>query len=172
MAYVIAEPCIGVKDTACVDACPVDCIHPKKNTTYDDGRPPFDNVPQLYIDPVECIDCGACVPVCPVSAIFALDDLPEKWKQYTETERKLRPRRQVHARRVRQAPDREAGISQAAQTLARGNRPTSSGTNLRIPKPTLFYTMPLGIADFLIISGALGIAEKLFLKNASADEED
>ena len=65
MAYVIAEPCIGTKDTACVDACPVDCIHPKKNTTYDDGRPTFDNVPQLYIDPVECIDCGACVPVCP-----------------------------------------------------------------------------------------------------------
>jgi NAD-dependent dihydropyrimidine dehydrogenase PreA subunit len=60
MAYVIAEPCIGTKDTACVDACPVDCIHPKKNTTYDDGRPTFDNVPQLYIDPVECIDCGAC----------------------------------------------------------------------------------------------------------------
>src|SRR6266849_4137578 len=84
MAYIIAEPCIGVKDTACVDACPVDCIHPKKNTTYDDGRPTFDSVPQLYIDPVECIDCGACVPVCPVSAIFALDDLPEKWKQFTE----------------------------------------------------------------------------------------
>jgi ferredoxin len=40
--------------------------------------------PQLYIDPVECIDCGACVPVCPVSAIFALDDLPTKWKEYTE----------------------------------------------------------------------------------------
>ncbi len=65
MAYVIAEPCIETKDTACVDACPVDCIHPKKNTTYDDGRPTFDSVPQLYIDPVECIDCGACVPVCP-----------------------------------------------------------------------------------------------------------
>ena len=58
--------------------------HPKKSTTYEDGRPTFDDVPQLYIDPVECIDCGACVPVCPVSAIFALDDLPEKWKQYTE----------------------------------------------------------------------------------------
>jgi NAD-dependent dihydropyrimidine dehydrogenase PreA subunit len=84
MSYVIAEPCIGVKDTACVDACPVDCIHPKKNTTYDDGRPGFDEVPQLYIDPVECIDCGACVPVCPVSAIFALDDLPEKWRHYAE----------------------------------------------------------------------------------------
>ena len=80
MTYIIAEPCIGVKDTACVDACPVDCIHPKKGTTYDDGRPSFDEVSQLYIDPIECIDCGACVPVCPVSAIFALDDLPEKWK--------------------------------------------------------------------------------------------
>ena len=84
MAFVIAEPCIGTTDTACVDACPVDCIHPKKNTKYDDARPGFDEVPQLYIDPVECIDCGACVPVCPVAAIFALDDLPEKWKHYTE----------------------------------------------------------------------------------------
>jgi NAD-dependent dihydropyrimidine dehydrogenase PreA subunit len=84
MTYVIAEPCIGVKDTACVDACPVDCIHPKKNTAYDDSRPAFDDVQQLYIDPIECIDCGACVPVCPVSAIFVQDDLPEKWKHFTE----------------------------------------------------------------------------------------
>src|SRR5947209_14937156 len=84
MTYVIAEPCIGTKDTACVDACPVDCIHPKKGTTYDDGRPTFDEVPQLYIDPVECIDCGACVPVCPVSAIFVLEDLPEKWTHFAE----------------------------------------------------------------------------------------
>jgi len=59
MAFVIAESCIGTKDTACVDACPVDCIHPKKNTKYDDARPGFDEVPQLYIDPVERIDCGA-----------------------------------------------------------------------------------------------------------------
>jgi ferredoxin len=77
MAYVIAEPCIGTKDTACVDACPVDCIHPKK----EDSR--FADAEMLYIDPVECIDCGACVPVCPVSAIFALDDLPEKWTDFT-----------------------------------------------------------------------------------------
>lgn len=84
MAFVIAEPCIGTKDTACVDACPVDCIHPKKKTTYDDGRTTFDDVSQLYIDPEVCIDCGACVPVCPVSAIFPLEDLPEKWKQYAE----------------------------------------------------------------------------------------
>jgi len=78
MAYVIAEPCIGTKDTACVDACPVDCIHPKKDS------PAYAEEEMLYIDPVECIDCGACVPVCPVSAIFALDDLPEKWKHFTE----------------------------------------------------------------------------------------
>ncbi len=78
MAYVIAEPCIGTKDTACVDACPVDCIHPKKD---EDGHGEAD---QLFIDPVECIDCGACVPACPVSAIFAADDLPEKWAHFTE----------------------------------------------------------------------------------------
>ncbi len=73
MAYVIAEPCIGTKDSACVDACPVDCIHPKKDEAG------YGESDQLFIDPVECIDCGACVPVCPVSAIYAADDLPEKW---------------------------------------------------------------------------------------------
>jgi NAD-dependent dihydropyrimidine dehydrogenase PreA subunit len=77
MAYVIAEPCIGTKDTACVDVCPVDCIHPRKD------EPEFEGSNQLFISPSECIDCGACVPVCPVTAIFALEDLPEKWQSYT-----------------------------------------------------------------------------------------
>jgi ferredoxin len=77
MAYVIAEPCIGTKDTACVDACPVDCIHPKK-----DEADKYSATEMLFIDPVECIDCGACVPVCPVSAIYAQDDLPEKWTHF------------------------------------------------------------------------------------------
>jgi NAD-dependent dihydropyrimidine dehydrogenase PreA subunit len=77
MAYVIAEPCVGTKDTACVDVCPVDCIHPRKD------EPKFESEPQLYISPTECIDCGACVPVCPVTAIFALEDLPEKWSNFT-----------------------------------------------------------------------------------------
>jgi ferredoxin len=48
----------------------------------------FESATQLYIDPIECIDCGACVPVCPVSAIFALDDLPEKWADFTEVNAK------------------------------------------------------------------------------------
>src|SRR5579883_2415542 len=59
MAYVIAEPCIGTKDTACVDVCPVDCIHPRKDEAN------FADATQLYIDPAECIDCGACVPSAP-----------------------------------------------------------------------------------------------------------
>ncbi len=76
MAYVIAQPCIGTKDTACVNVCPVDCIHPRKD---EDG---FEESEQLYIDPDTCIDCGACVPECPVSAIFPLDDVPEEWREF------------------------------------------------------------------------------------------
>lgn len=79
MAYVIAVPCVGVKDTACVDACPVDCIHPRRDETG------FAEAPQLYIDPDNCICCGACVPVCPVSAIFLAEDLPQQWKEYAQT---------------------------------------------------------------------------------------
>jgi len=72
MTYVIAEPCTTTKDASCVDVCPVDCIH----TTESD--------PMYYINPAECIDCGACEPVCPVTAIFPDFDVPEQWKQYTE----------------------------------------------------------------------------------------
>jgi ferredoxin len=73
MTYVITEPCIGTKDRSCVDVCPVDCIH-------DDG----DDDKILYIDPDECIDCGACEPACPVTAIFAEDDVPDNMSAYTE----------------------------------------------------------------------------------------
>jgi len=76
MAYVIAEPCIGTKDTACVNVCPVDCIHPKKDESG------FAETDQLFIDPETCIDCGACVPECPVSAIFPEPDVEDKWKSY------------------------------------------------------------------------------------------
>jgi NAD-dependent dihydropyrimidine dehydrogenase PreA subunit len=76
MAYVITEPCIGTKDSACVDVCPVDCIHPRKD------EPAFEAATMLNIHPDECIDCGACVPACPVEAIFALDEVPDKWKDY------------------------------------------------------------------------------------------
>lgn len=78
MAYVITEPCIGTKDASCVDVCPVDCIHPRKDETD------FETVQQLFIDPDECIDCGACEPECPVNAIFPQDDVPVEWEQYTQ----------------------------------------------------------------------------------------
>src|SRR5687767_12404229 len=78
MTYIIAEPCIDVKDTACVDVCPVDCIHPTKNETEE-----FEKEKKLYIQPEECVDCGACEPVCPVEAIFYEDDVPDEWKGFT-----------------------------------------------------------------------------------------
>ncbi len=68
MTYIIAEPCIGVKDQACVDVCPVDCI--------------YDGEDMLYIHPDECIDCGACMPVCPVEAIFPEAEVPDKWQSF------------------------------------------------------------------------------------------
>ena len=75
MAYIICEPCIGVKDKACVDICPVDCIYER---TAD--RTEFPDM--LYIHPDECIDCGVCQPECPVNAIFPEDDVPEEWNNY------------------------------------------------------------------------------------------
>ena len=76
MTYVICEPCIGTKDTACVEVCPVDCIHPSKE---EDG---YEAVEMLYINPDECIDCDACVEACPVDACFAEDQLPEEWTKF------------------------------------------------------------------------------------------
>ncbi len=70
MTYIITEPCIGVKDSSCVDVCPVDCIH-----STDDAE-------MYYIDPNECIDCAACEPACPVDAIFFEYSVPAQWHSY------------------------------------------------------------------------------------------
>ena len=73
MAFVIAEPCVGTKDASCQAACPVSCI-------VDAGE-------HLAIDPLRCVDCGACVPACPVSAIFAEERLPSEWRSWAERNR-------------------------------------------------------------------------------------
>ena len=78
MTYVITQPCVGVKDASCVDVCPVDCIHPAE------GEPEFEGVEMLYINPEECIDCGACEPICPVNAIFEEGSVPKRWKPFIQ----------------------------------------------------------------------------------------
>ena len=70
MTYTIAQPCVDVMDRACVEECPVDCIYEGKRS--------------LYIHPDECVDCGACEPVCPVEAIFYEDDVPDEWEEYND----------------------------------------------------------------------------------------
>lgn len=70
MTYVIAQPCVGVKDASCLDVCPVDCIYAREQDE------------QYFIDPDECIDCGACEPACPVAAIFEEGAVPAEWKSY------------------------------------------------------------------------------------------
>jgi ferredoxin len=72
MTYVIAEPCVGEKNGACVDVCPAGCIH----TTPD--------APQNYIDPDVCIECEQCVLVCPVDAVFLDKDVPGEWQAYID----------------------------------------------------------------------------------------
>lgn len=78
MAYIICEPCVGVKDKACVEICPVDCIYEGAKEGYPD---------MLFIHPDECIDCGVCQPECPVTAIFPEDDVPDEWKNYIDLNR-------------------------------------------------------------------------------------
>jgi ferredoxin len=68
MAFVITSPCIGEKAAECVETCPVDAIHEGSD--------------QFYIDPVTCIDCGACESVCPVSAIYQEDYIPENEQSF------------------------------------------------------------------------------------------
>jgi NAD-dependent dihydropyrimidine dehydrogenase PreA subunit len=76
LTYVITQPCVGVKDGSYVDVCLVDCIHPTAS------EPDHDQHDQLYINPEECIDCGACEPACPVTAVFEESAVPAQWRDY------------------------------------------------------------------------------------------
>jgi ferredoxin len=76
MAYVITDTCI--KDELCIDVCPTDCIHPKKD------EPGFEAATQLYVNPADCIDCGACVPACTSESIKPIDDLADGQKKFVD----------------------------------------------------------------------------------------
>jgi len=78
MAMVVTEPCFNCKYTDCVVVCPVECFHEGES--------------MLIIDPEVCIDCGACVPECPVAAIFYEGDVPEKWRDYIALNREMAPK--------------------------------------------------------------------------------
>ena len=88
MTYIITDPCVGTCDTACTEVCPVDCIHgpdDPEGAGEEAKDPDFDATgKQLYINPEECIDCGACEPECPVEAIYADDALPEEFEHFIE----------------------------------------------------------------------------------------
>ena len=68
MTHIITSLCL--RDSACVDVCPVECIV---------GGKPESEWPWFYIDPATCIDCGACIPECPYEAIFIEDEVPAKY---------------------------------------------------------------------------------------------
>jgi ferredoxin len=70
MAFVVCQPCYDCKYTDCVAVCPMECF-------YQDEK-------MLYIDPIECIDCEACVPECPVEAIFHDSSVPAAWTQFIQ----------------------------------------------------------------------------------------
>ncbi|MPZ00338.1 MAG: (4Fe-4S)-binding protein [Actinophytocola sp.] len=75
MPYVIAEPCIDIMDRSCMEECPVDCI-------YEGER-------KLYINPMECIDCGACEPACPVEAISQDRNVASEHEAFVEDNRRF-----------------------------------------------------------------------------------
>ena len=151
MTYIIAEPCVDVLDKACIEECPVDCI-------YEGNR-------MLYIHPDECVDCGACEPVCPVEAIFYEDDVPEQWKDYTERQlrvlrgprlarRRLQGRQDRQGRDVRRRASRRASgalstCTSAARPRRRPGCPTSPGTCWSRPRPGR-AAHPDGIVDLSI----------------------
>jgi len=77
MTYVVCQPCYDCRYTDCVVVCPVNCFHEGER--------------MLYIHPDDCIDCGACIPECPVEAIFTEDDVPEEWKDYIRINAEMAP---------------------------------------------------------------------------------
>ena len=106
MAYVITEPCRGVKDGGCVTVCPADCIHP--GTIEVEGEI-YD---QLFVNPEHCIDCGLCESECPVNAIFLDVDVPKRWERYIA----------LNAGFFRITSDRDGGKSAIHDDILAGNK--------------------------------------------------
>ena len=119
MPFVITDPCIDTKDQACVSVCPVDCIH------FEDSDR------MLYINPSECIDCGACQPACPVSAIFPDSAVPDASKKFVQINElwyadKVAARSMVGGGSGAPAAGADAGHSPAAAPAAKAEAPAKA----------------------------------------------
>lgn len=125
MAFVVAEPCIWTKDRACVEVCPVECF--------------YEGEDQLYIHPEECIDCAACEPACPVTAIFPADSVPDQWKHYI----------QKNIDFFKANPDSPKALTKTM----RGNQDnfarvfTVEGKTIKLPPPPPGYPAPVAKAE-------------------------
>ena len=124
VTYVIAEPCIGTKDASCASVCPVDCI--------------YEGDDMYYINPDECIDCGACEPECPVTAIFSEDAVPEQWGTYLAKNKGFFESPAVA--RTRASNNRaatagtEAGTSETASSAPQTDQPITAETPPSAPE--------------------------------------
>ena len=135
MPFVIAEPCIGVKDKSCVEVCPVNCI--------------YEGEDQFYIHPDECIDCQACEAACPVQAIFPDNGVPEKWKPFIEKNQEFTSRTSsLRELTVGALPSRDQALApaprvdpepQPPETLLRGR-----GRDARLRAPATARTRSAG----------------------------
>lgn len=113
MPYVVTDPCIKCKHTDCVTVCPVDCFREGEN--------------MLVIDPDECIDCGACVPACPVEAIYLDEDVPVEWTGYIKLNAELSKNWPEIVTQVPPMPDAAANAKIASKRSMLSEAPGKGG---------------------------------------------
>lgn len=111
MTFVVAEPCIKCKFTDCVSVCPVDAFHEGRNA--------------LVIDPAECIDCGACEPECPTSAIYAEDKLPAEWQEFVQINARMTQKWPVISAKKEPLPEAESLKTAAGKRRFFDERPAA-----------------------------------------------
>lgn len=116
MAFVITEACIGTQDQGCVSVCPVDCIQFEAGTDA-----------MLYINPADCIDCGACQPACPANAIFPEADVPAAQRKFIEINSLWYTDRAAARSRVGSAPVAATVSKKASAAKASEAEPVAAG---------------------------------------------
>ncbi len=153
MAYVICEPCVDVKDTACVAVCPVDCIYE------------FDGENMLYIQPEECIDCDACRPECPVEAIFPQAEVPGQWQSYIAMNVEAFERHSVEAAAHGDGDADDAGDAAPAP----GGGPVASSAETEAVKRVLIDVQAKNVAPEVALEQLIPLLEKCGITVTAGD---